>query len=185
MRSLLFLLSILLLSACNTLPVQPNKSLRQELLALVKADQAVMGKSEAEKNAVIRDEVARLKVIIRKHGWPSISMVGKDGAQAAWLMAQHADFDLPFQKSVLSRMEKLAEAKEVNLENLAYLRDRVARNDGKLQIYGTQGSCNGKTYEPFTLRDAENVDALRAKMAMQPLQSYIEFASRVMCSEKL
>ncbi len=183
-RSLLFLLSILLLSACKTVSVQPDETLRQELLVLVKADQAVMGKSAAEINVVLGNQVARLKLIIKKHGWPSISLVGKDGAQAAWLMAQHADFDVPFQRSVLSMMEKLAEDKDVNLDNLAYLRDRVAINEGNLQIYGTQGACNGKTYEPFPLRDGKSVDLQRSKMEMNPLQSYVEFASKVMCSER-
>lgn len=179
-----FLFSALFLVACKSISNQPNVQIRQELLDLVKADQVAMGKSEDEKAAVLRSETARLKEIIKKHGWPGISLVGKDGAQAAWLLAQHADFDLPFQKSVLTRMEKLSRHHDVNLNNLAYLQDRVAINDGKLQIYGTQGSCNGKTYEPFPLRDPERVDELRAKMELNPLRDYAAFASRAMCSGK-
>jgi hypothetical protein len=35
--------------------------------------------------------LARLKEIVEQHGWPTISLVGVDGAAAAFLLAQHAD----------------------------------------------------------------------------------------------
>ena len=39
-----------------------------------------------------------LKGEIEKKGWPGFSLVGYDGADAAWLLVQHADADLAFQK---------------------------------------------------------------------------------------
>ncbi|HED66179.1 MAG TPA: hypothetical protein ENJ09_11565, partial [Planctomycetes bacterium] len=34
---------------------------------------------------------ARLKEVLREHGWPGISLVGADGSSAAFLIVQHAD----------------------------------------------------------------------------------------------
>jgi hypothetical protein len=47
------------------------------------------------------DNVAWLKTVVAKVGWPGRAMVGKDGAHAAWLLAQHADRDPVFQRSCL------------------------------------------------------------------------------------
>lgn len=43
-----------------------------------------------------------MKKIVKKHGWPGISLVGKKASVGAWLLAQHADRDLRFQKNVLN-----------------------------------------------------------------------------------
>jgi hypothetical protein len=39
---------------------------------------------------VDRDNTARLREIIGRHGWPGHRLVGQAGAHAAWLLAQHA-----------------------------------------------------------------------------------------------
>ena len=43
------------------------------------------------------DNLAWLKEVVAEVGWPGQSMVGEDGAHAAWLLAQHADQDPAFQ----------------------------------------------------------------------------------------
>jgi len=135
----------------------------------------------ANKRGVLAAGAARLKVIIHAQGWPTISQVGKDGAQAAWLLAQHADFDIPFQKEALSYMENLSSHNEVNLDNLAYMRDRVTLAKGEKQTYGTQGKCNGATWEPFPIKDPSQVDALRVGMTLDPLSDYVAMSSQYMC----
>jgi hypothetical protein len=39
---------------------------------------------------VVRRNTARLKAVVVDHGWPGRSLVGEDGAHAAWLILQHA-----------------------------------------------------------------------------------------------
>ena len=80
---------------------------------------------------------ARMKEIVKQHGWPTNSMVGSDGATAAWLLVQHADHDPKFQRHCLELMKKVP-AGEVSTVDLAYLTDRVLVNEGKKQLYGTQ-----------------------------------------------
>src|SRR5262249_28886954 len=96
----------------NQEPATTEPSLRQELLAMEKEDQQVRAavlKALGEKGispgkpitdpallkifleqsgkmaAVDQRSRARLKEVVNKHGWPGKSLVGKEGAHAAWL----------------------------------------------------------------------------------------------------
>jgi hypothetical protein len=40
--------------------------------------------------AVDANNTIRMKEIVQAHGWPGRSLVGDDGATAAWLLVQHA-----------------------------------------------------------------------------------------------
>jgi hypothetical protein len=57
--------------------------------------------------------------VIEKHGWPGKSLVGADGAQAAWLLVQHADLDREFQRQCLPLLKEAAEKGEASKQNLA------------------------------------------------------------------
>ena len=183
LRILILSVPIVFASACTAVTTPtPNSALHAELLDLLAKDQQVIRDNGANKHDVLAAGAARLKAIINTQGWPTISQVGNDGAQAAWLLAQHADFDIPFQKQALSYMENLSSRGEVNLDNLAYMRDRVALANGELQTYGTQGKCNGATWEPFPTKNSAQVDALRAQMTLDPLSDYVAMSSQYMCS---
>jgi hypothetical protein len=49
--------------------------------------------------------LSRLKGIVAEFGFPTLAMVGPEGANAAWLLTQHADDDPAFQKHVLTLIE--------------------------------------------------------------------------------
>ena len=78
-----------------------------------------------------------MKQIVAQYGWPGRSLVGNDGAGAAWLLVQHATSDAPFMEHCLSLMQA-APAGEVSASNIAYLEDRVRIRQGKPQRDGTQ-----------------------------------------------
>lgn len=40
---------------------------------------------------MVRAHTARLREIVARHGWPGRSLVGEDGADAAWLLLQHTN----------------------------------------------------------------------------------------------
>lgn len=110
-------------------------------------------------DAFTRETLARL---IGKTGWITLSRYGEEAAQAAWLIVQHADLDVAFQRDVLARMENLLATGEVKRDNYAYLWDRVAVNEGRKQRFGTQGRCTGPgRWEPREIEDPARVDALR------------------------
>lgn len=40
----------------------------------------------------------KIKKIIERYDWPTINLVGKKASKNAWLLVQHADHDVKFQK---------------------------------------------------------------------------------------
>lgn len=110
---------------------------------------------------------ATLARLIGKAGWITLSRHGEQAAQAAWLIAQHADRDVAFQRDVLARLERLLPSGEVKRDNYAYLWDRVAVNEGRKQRFGTQGRCTGPgRWEPRELEDPARVDQLREEFGI-------------------
>jgi hypothetical protein len=112
-----------------------------------------------------------LNQTIEKQGWPTNSLVGSDGANAAWLLVQHADADLKFQRKCLDLMAALPK-NEVSQTDFAYLTDRVLLAEGKKQIYGTQFDWIDGKLQPQPLEDDINVDKRRAEVGMPPLAEY-------------
>jgi hypothetical protein len=115
---------------------------------------------------------AWLKALVEAKGWPTISQVGKRGAQDAWLLAQHADHDPVFQYEVLQRMKPLVAEGEASPTDFAYLYDRVMLKLAGKQRYATQMQCVDGTYAPRPLEDAGKVDAFRAEAGLEPLEEY-------------
>lgn len=177
---------MVLVSGAATLQLSAAEvpTLRTQILALGEKDQAAMRAHDASTDAALKSHVVELKAIIKQYGWPTIAEVGTDGAQAAWLVAQHADFDPEFQQEALTAMEALAPIAQVNLPDLAYLRDRVARAQGKPQMYGSQGECKNGVWQPFPIDKPESVDQRRQEVSMKPMADYIAQATRVMCGTK-
>jgi hypothetical protein len=182
-------------------PAVQNESLRQELRAMFQRDQQTriggmkaMGEagfsfeSPASNTSprviwvAMREQFKmswqdaanrrRLKEIIQEHGWPGRSLVRADGANAAWLVVQHSDADIAFQKECLALMEAAPQG-EVSLHEVAYLTDRVLVNEGKKQRYGTQMGMN---FEPRPIEDPDNVDKRRAEIGLPPLAEYVKDA---------
>lgn len=141
-----------------------------------------MRRRALENNGVIETEedemldqknTARMKEIVDKIGWPTVSKVGKEVSEMAWLLVQHADHDVEFQKRCLQLMREKPE-EEVSMSDSAYLEDRIRVNEGKPQIYGTQFYGEGANYGPRPIEDPENVNERRKKLGMESLEEYRE-----------
>lgn len=118
----------------------------------------------------------RMKKIVADIGWPSASKVGEPISNMAWLLVQHADHDLSFQKQCLDMMKCEPEG-EVSIGDIAYLEDRVRVNEGRPQLYGTQFFSDKKEDEmkPRPIEDIENLDKRRKEAG---LESFGEYAKR-------
>jgi hypothetical protein len=154
-----------------------NDSLRLRLLDLARADQEVrdvpgitdsMQDSAFVGRMMARDSAdsAALRAIIDRYGWPARSLVGADGASAAWLVAQHI---YGLQPEVLRRMQALPEG-EVSPTDMAMLEDRVNVHQGKPQRFGTQLNRDNE-FDPIA--DAAHLDARRAAVGLPPLSVYL------------
>ncbi len=107
-----------------------------------------------------------------KYGWPGKSLVGKDGANAAWLLVQHADRDPAFQKRCLDLMKEAARKGEVSGQELAYLTDRVRVAQGEKQLYGTQFHTVDGRLVPQPIEDEPNVDKRRKEIGLSTMAEY-------------
>ena len=158
-----------------------DDELRRELLAMRAEDLGVRdellasgelgGAYVPRMEHVHRRTAARLREMIELHGWPAEDIAGKDGAEAAWLIAQHAIGEPEFQRQAASLLLALMAEGRVPGWHAAYLQDRIAMYEGRPQRYGTQwieDPRDGRT-RPWTLCDPERVDELRAEVGLEPL----------------
>jgi hypothetical protein len=166
-----------------------NPALRQELLERVERDQAIrnewikIGIDKADSAFIARiqkfdaDNTARMKQIVKQYGWPGPELVGNDGAEAAFLLVQHADADHAFQKEMLPLVREAYLAKKLTGQDYALLLDRVLVREGKPQVYGTQTKPShewkGKQPELAPIEDEANVDKRRAEVGLPPLAEYL------------
>jgi len=113
----------------------------------------------------------QMKKIVEVIGWPTISRVGEEISEQAWLLVQHADHDVEFQKKCLELM-KAADEGDVSKRNVAYLEDRIRVNEGRPQLYGTQFFGEGSMYGPRPIEEPEKVNERRREMGMETLEEY-------------
>jgi len=173
-------LFLVLAPACATTRAPDWSAIRTELAQRVALDQELRGKLQLggemdmevvhRMEEVDRDNTAWLMALVERHGWPTISRVGKPGAQGAWLLVQHAE--LEFQEQCLPLLAAAVEAEDAEPQHLAYLEDRVNMRRGRPQRYGTQFTFGANGLEPHTLEDPARVDEWRAAIGLGPLAEY-------------
>jgi hypothetical protein len=154
--------------------------LRDELLSRRDVDQASRsafagaGQEAVERLIQIDDDnAAWLGKLVDAVGWPGRSLVGEEGAHAAWLLAQHADRHPSLQRRFLVLLEKAVNGGEASPTDLAYLTDRVLLASGKLQVYGTQITARDGRFVACRLRNPETVDDRRASVGLGSLETYL------------
>ncbi len=164
-------------------------SLRRELLDLVgedlrtreelAADGSLFESYHPSMEAVHRRNAARLTEIIEAHGWPGRSMVGSDGAEAAWMIVQHAIGEPDFQRRCLAFLKDASSWGEAEPWQPAMLEDRIRMFEGRPQIYGTQIVPGpGGEPQPYTIEDPASVDERRRAVGLEPLGERLARAGR-------
>jgi hypothetical protein len=147
-----------------------RKELATELLARSQKDQEMRNKSIDDMtqwdSSIDENNTGYLEELVVASGWPTISAVGPEASQAAWLLVQHADHRPDFQTRCLELMKALPKG-EVSLNNIAYLEDRVRVAEGKPQLYGTQFYKEGDAFGPRPIEDEANLEARRAAMGLE------------------
>mgnify|MGYP001568247673 CR=1 FL=1 len=105
--------------------------------------------------------------------WPDQHLVGVAGATGAWLIAQHADHDVAFQKMCLKLLNKKCKEGAASRQHVAYLADRIRVNRGLPQWYGTQFRLNSDNrLAPWPIQDKQRLRARREKMGFGPFSAY-------------
>ncbi|HWU06469.1 MAG TPA: DUF6624 domain-containing protein [Streptomyces sp.] len=119
-----------------------------------------------------------LRRIIADHGWPGWSLVGEDGARAAWLIALRADSVLPFQRQAARLMHQAVLVGEAHRTHWVSLHDRCLINSGARQQYGTQyrPGPNGPVRLPVS--DPSALDERRTTVGLPPAAVSVEVLRR-------
>ncbi|HXT94401.1 MAG TPA: DUF6624 domain-containing protein [Trebonia sp.] len=150
-----------------------DEALRAELLRRMDKDQVARKALDLEAASEADEEnLPWLKGVLAAHGWPGKSLVGEDGARAAWLLAQHADRDTAFQRQCLDLMTVAVEAGEARVHLLAYLTDRVLLHEGQPQVYGTQVTRQDGQVVPRDVTDPDRLDERRAAVGLPSFAEY-------------
>lgn len=158
-----------------------DETLEDRLVALAARDQQVLQELfdtgelptdgyHPRLRALHEDNARVLGAIIDRHGWPDRTMAGEKGAEAAWLVAQHAVFDLAFMQRCADLVEKAVTAGTVPGWQLGFLQDRLRTLSGRPQLYGTQfeRDAEGRLVSS-PIEDPAGVDARRAALGLNTL----------------
>lgn len=182
------------LAAQPTPPAPRDPALREELLRMLREDQAIRNQAiEAgfaagtAPDSVMRRFMAvdsanlvRIRAIVARHGWPAAERVGSDGVGALFTLVQHADGDPAFQRAMLPHvLAAYRRGDGITGQNVALLTDRVLAGQGLPQRYGTQVAfVDGRTVVK-PMEDPENVDQRRREMGLPPMAEYLEILAEV------
>lgn len=150
-----------------------KRPLRATLLELARTDQQARRSRKKSFTRVDRNNTIVLRKIVRSFGWPTIAMVGREAAMAAWLIAQHADHDPDFQAECLRMLRAAARRGQADRVYVPYLTDRVLVNQGKRQVYGTQFFVDRKgRFVPRPIKDKSSLSARRSKYKLGSFTAY-------------
>jgi hypothetical protein len=163
--------------------------LRRELLEMCEEDGRARAVSAAtgelfqgyaaEMAEVHGRNAEKLEAIVKRYGWPGKSLVGEDGAAAAWLILQHAIGHPRLQRACLPILREAVERGEAKPSQAAYLEDRIRFFERRPQRYGTQFDWdeNG-LLSPYAIEDPERVDERRRAVGLSTLAERIEEVRR-------
>jgi hypothetical protein len=160
-------------------PNQRTPSLRTQLLRLSKRDQATRASLAADPafemgyhpriEEAHRENAARLRDLIECHGWPNESKAGAGGAEAAWLIAQHAIGEPTFMRTCRVMLDEESGCGRVPRWQFAYIDDRIRVFTDLPQRHGTQIDVTPLGAAPHPIEDVERLASLRASVGLPPI----------------
>ena len=179
----MFLTALLLMTRLAAVDSEPasNQTLRAELVTMRDADQEVRRRwVKDQKNETLKKEMAaidakhvmRLREILQSYGWPGKSLIGTDGAGAAWTIAQHGG--QLFLQQTVPLMKAAAAKGELDWGLVATSIDRVLLGEGKKQLYGTQFDTEGDRCEPKSVAEPAKLDERRKAVGLGPINEYAQ-----------
>lgn len=127
-----------------------------------------MGLSEAEYNGNLWEmqevvdsaNMVFVDRIFKEKGYPGKSMVGEPTNTAAWYVLQHNPDRI---SEYLPMIKKAGEAGELPFRLVAMMEDRYLMNQGKMQVYGTQGRTDDGGSYIWPIENPETVNERREK----------------------
>lgn len=147
-----------------------DHELRERLLQ----ENRLYGQYAEEMQAIHRDNAEALNAIIERYGWPGRSLVGKEAAQAAWLVAQHAICTPALQRRFRDCLAAAVARHEAPSRQLAWLEDRICFHEGQPQRYGTVFDWDEQGELVCQVEQDDDLDARRASVDLPPFTATLE-----------
>ncbi|WP_419319780.1 DUF6624 domain-containing protein [Caulobacter sp. ErkDOM-E] len=137
-------------------------------------DGSVFDGYHPEMQVVHEANAGELEKIIEAVGWPTRQLVGDEGAEAAWLIAQHA-IGLPrFQRKCLELLQSAVASGDAPAWQMAMMLDRILTYEGRPQVYGTSFDWDDDgQLSPGPIEDPGGVDQRRAEIDLEPLETAV------------
>ena len=156
-----------------------NLNLSKQIDSLRDVDQSPLAMKNADSAAkefqkIIRSNFPLIKNIADKYDFPGYDLVGKESSNNYWMLVQHSDFNVSFQKRMLKLMKLKVEKKNASGQNYAYLIDRINLNEGKQQIYGTQINMGEGGTKLKPCFDTLNLNKRRFSVGLKQIKEYLK-----------
>ena len=175
---------LILASVCLT-SAQSMPDLRNELLQMLERDQAARVKcadGTADDQIKCLQKIAeeidvpntkRMNEILASHGFPTMSMVGRDGVGAFVTMLQHVR-DIETRKKSAVGMARAYEDKVILPNQYAGFVDRLLIDQGKAQRYGSNFQMKDGKMVMTPVEDPKNLEKRRKKLGLPTMSEYMK-----------
>ncbi len=161
-----------------------NKSLRDDLLKFRDQDQSRLVDDIRENRKpdelMVRMRAARaqnadrLCAIIKKHGWPTVSLVGEDGVSAAFFLLRNSSA-AQLKIQLIPVILAAATQGEISRPDVSSYIDRLRLDAGLKQLFGTQATIIDGFLVVFPIEAEKDVDLRRKQFELPPLADYLWF----------
>lgn len=153
----------------------------EQVRAELAADGSLFGGYHPLMEAVHRANAGALRSLIREYGWPDEALAGREGAEAAWLIAQHSIGEPDFMRLCRTLIDEA----NVPRWHFACIDDRIRVFEGKSQRFGTQIDLRPDGPQFYELEDPSQVARWRkeaglpeiAPIRADPLPTKPEYAA--------
>ena len=148
--------------------------LRDSLINIYGVDskEAEVYQKEYRRNHEIN--IKKIRKIIDNQGWPNNSDIGEQGNRTICNVLQHARQET--RELYIPMMRKAVLDGKLEARFLVRAEDRIATDNGKLQIYGGQMKYypETKSFNLWPVYDPENIDKRRAEIGLEPIASFLK-----------
>jgi hypothetical protein len=142
----------------------------EEVSAELASDGSLFFSYHIRMEQVHRANANVLRAILQRHGWPHENLVNPDGAEAAWLIAQHSIGEPSFMRWCRQLINQASDAGLIPRWHFAYIDDRIRVFEGSTQRFGTQIDLKPDGAQLHELEDPRFVDAWRQEVGLGSLR---------------
>ncbi len=115
--------------------------------------------------------------ILKQYGWPSASLVGLDGVDAAFYLLKNSGA-LDTQRDLLPVIIEATRKGEIERADFAGYVDRLRLTAGLKQLFGTQAAIRDGFLVLYPIEAEKLVDARRKEFQLPPLSDYLRGLQR-------